>query len=311
MTMTGKARTRFPVDRQLTARMLGTVFLLGLLYAAFTAALFVILGAWLPVILVAAALLFAQYWFSDRLALFAMRGHLVTAAEQPHLHAVVDRLCAAADMTKPGVAIADTDLPNAFATGRNPSHAVLCVTTGMIRRLDDDELEAVLAHELSHIAHRDVAVITVASFLGVLAGLLVRLTFYGTLFGGRGRMNNPAFLAAILGLMAVSAAVYSISFLLIRTLSRYRELAADRSGAILTGRPSVLASALTKLSGANARIPTKDLRTAQAFNAFFITPLGKTQEGVYGLLSTHPSLDVRLRQLADLATRLGEVRESD
>lgn len=305
MTTTGKARTRFPEDRQLTVRMLGTVFLLGLLYAAFAAALFAILGAWLPVILVAAALLFAQYWFSDRIALFAMRGHLVTPAEQPHLHAVLDRLCAAADMPKPGVAIADTDLPNAFATGRDPNHAVLCVTTGMIRRLDEDELEAVLAHELSHIAHRDVAVITVASFLGVLAGLLVRLTFYGTLFG-RGPKSNPAFLAAILGLMAVSAAVYSISFLLIRTLSRYRELAADHSGAILTGRPSVLASALTKLSGANARVPTKDLRTAQAFNAFFITPVGKTQEGLSGLLSTHPSLDVRLRKLADLATRLGE-----
>lgn len=306
--MDDRAHTRFPADRQLTARMLATMFLLGLLYAAFAGALFALLGAWLPVVLVAAALLFAQYWFSDRVALFAMRGHVVSAAEQPDLHAVVDRLCATADLTKPAVAIADTDLPNAFATGRNPEHAVLCVTTGMIRRLDEDELEAVLAHELSHIAHRDVAVITVASFLGVLAGLLVRLTFYGTLFGGRGRMNNPAFLAAILGLMAVSAAVYSLSFLLIRTLSRYRELAADRSGAMLTGRPSALAAALTKLAGANARIPTKDLRTAQAFNAFFITPIGDTHGRLSGLLSTHPSLEVRLGKLADLAAKLGETR---
>jgi heat shock protein HtpX len=306
--MSGRARTRFPVDRQLTARMLTTVFLLGLLYAAFAAALFALLGAWLPVVLVAAAVLFAQYWFSDRVALFAMRGHLVTPEQQPHLHGIVDRLCAAADMPKPGVAIADTDLPNAFATGRNESHAVLCVTTGLIRRLDEDELEAVLAHELSHIAHRDVAVITVASFLGVLAGLLVRLTFYGTLFGGRGRQTNPAFLAAILALMAVSAAVYSISFVLIRTLSRYRELAADRSGAALTGRPSALAAALTKLSGVNARIPTKDLRTAAAFNAFFITPIGGTQGRLSGLLSTHPSLEVRLDKLAGLAAELGETR---
>ncbi|HZP51313.1 MAG TPA: zinc metalloprotease HtpX [Actinocrinis sp.] len=303
--MSGGVRTRFPADRQLTVRMLGTVFLLGLLYVAFAAALFAILRAWLPVLLIAAALLFAQYWFSDRMALFAMRGHLVTPAEQPDLHAVVERLCAEADMTKPAIAIADTDLPNAFATGRNPDHAVVCVTRGLMRRLDGEELEAVLAHELAHVAHRDVAVITVASFLGVLAGLLVRLTFYGTLFGGRGRQSNPAFLAMLLGLMVVSAAVYAISFLLIRTLSRYRELAADRGGAILTGRPSALASALVKLAGANARIPARDLRTAQAFNAFFIAPVGKTRGAFSGLLSAHPSLEVRLSKLSELASSLG------
>ena len=306
--MSARSSTRFPADRQLTARMLATVFLLGLLYAAFAAVLFALLGAWLPVVLLAGAVLFAQYWFSDRVALFAMHGRLVTPAERPRLHAMVDRLCAAADMAKPGVAIAETDLPNAFATGRDPSHAVLCVTTGLIRRLNEDELEAVLAHELSHVAHRDVAVITVASSLGVLAGLLVRMTFYGTLFGGRGRQNNPAFLAMLMAVMLVSAVVYSISFLLIRTLSRYRELAADRSGAVLTGRPSVLAGALTKLAGAGTRIPAKDLRTAQAFNAFFITPVGGTQARLSGLLSTHPSLEVRLSKLADLAADLGETR---
>lgn len=304
--MNGAARTRFPVDRQLTVRMLGAVFLLGLLYVAFAAALFALLGAWLPVVLVAAALLFAQYWFSDKVALFAMRGRLVDPAGQPRLHAVVDRLCAEADMPKPGVAIADTDVPNAFATGRDPRHAVLCVTTGLIRRLDEEELEAVLAHELSHVAHRDVAVITVASFLGVLAGLLVRMTFYGTLFGGRGRQSNPAFLAMLTAVMLVSAVVYSISFLLIRTLSRYRELAADRGGAMLTGRPSALAGALTKLAGANARIPAKDLRTVQAFNAFFIFPVGASRARLSGLLSTHPSLELRLSKLADLAAVLGK-----
>jgi heat shock protein HtpX len=185
---------------------------------------------------------------------------------------------------------------------------VVCVTRGLLRRLDDDELEAVLAHELSHVAHRDVAVITVASFLGVLAGLLVRLTFYGTLFGGRGRQSNPAFLAMLLAVMALSAVVYSISFLLIRTLSRYRELAADRGGAVLTGRPSVLAAALLKLSDANSRIPTKDLRTARALNAFFITPVGKTQGLLSRLLSDHPSLDVRLRKLDELAAALDKAR---
>lgn len=304
--MSGAARTRFPADRQLTVRMLGTVFLLGLLYVAFAAALFAILRAWLPVVLIAAVVLFAQYWFSDKVALFAMRGRVVTSAEQPHLHAVVDRLCAEADMTKPAVALADTDLPNAFATGRNPEHAVVCVTSGLVRRLNDDELEAVLAHELAHIAHRDVAVITVASFLGVLAGLLVRLTFYGTLFGGRGRQSNPAFLAMLLAVMLVSAAVYAISFVLIRMLSRYRELAADRGGAMITGRPSALASALVKLAGANARIPAKDLRTAQAFNAFFIAPVGKTEGRLSRLLSAHPSLEVRLSKLGELTTSLGK-----
>lgn len=304
--MRTRTRSRFPADRQLTVRMTATAFLLGLVYAAFAAALFALLGAWLPVVAVAAALLGAQYWFSDRLALFAMRGRVVTPAEQPRLHAVVDRLCAAADMAKPGVAIADTALPNAFATGRDPHHAVVCVTTGLIRRLDEDELEAVLAHELSHVAHRDVAVITVASSLGVLAGLLVRMTFYGALFGGRGRQSNPAFLALLMLVMLVSAVVYALGFLLTRTLSRYRELAADRGAALVTGRPSALATALTKLDAANARIPARDLRTAQSFNAFFVTPVGGGAHArLSGLLSTHPSLEVRLRKLAEFSTGLG------
>jgi heat shock protein HtpX len=196
-------------------------------------------------------------------------------------------------------------MPNAFATGRSPKHAVLCVTKGLTQRLDDAELEAVLAHELSHIAHRDVAVITIASFLGVLAGLLVRFAFYGALLRGRGR-GNPAILGVLAIMMVASAAVYTISFVLIRTLSRYRELAADRSGAMLTGRPSDLARALTTLDSSVSRIPVRDLRTAQSFNAFFITPVRGSQPGLSRLFSTHPSLDKRLEQLAELATLLGE-----
>jgi len=303
--MSRRARTRFPLDRQLTARMLATMFLLGLLYAVFVVVLLAVLGSWIWVVVIAAALLISQYWYSDKIALFAMRGRVVTAEEKPHLHAIVDRLCAAADMPKPALAVSATSLPNAFATGRSPQHAVLCVTNGLTSRLDDAELEAVLAHELSHIAHRDVAVITIASFLGVLAGLLVRFAFYGALLRGRGR-GNPAILGVVLMLMMVSAGVYAVSFLLIRTLSRYRELAADRSGAMLTGRPSDLARALTTLDTSMSRIPTKDLRTAQAFNAFFITPVGGPRAGFSGLLSTHPSLDKRLEQLAELATQLGE-----
>ncbi|KAF0648196.1 MULTISPECIES: zinc metalloprotease HtpX [Streptomyces] len=298
-------RSRFEPDRQLTTRMVVTMFLLGLVYVGFVAALIALLDSLVLVIVIAAAALGAQYWCSDRIALYAMRGRIVTAEEQPLLHGVVDRLCATADMPKPRVAVSDMDLPNAFATGRDADHAVVCVTTGLMRRLETEELEAVLAHELSHVAHRDVAVITVASFLGVIAGLVVRFAFYSQLFGGRGQRDQNA-AAVLLAVMAVSALVYAVSFLLIRALSRYRELAADRAAALLTAKPSVLASALTKVSGDIARIPTQDLRTAQAFNAFFFTPALGPGTVVARMFSTHPSLERRLEALARLSAELGE-----
>jgi len=297
-------RSRFAPDRQLTARMLVTMFLLGLLYVAFIAVLIALLKSVVLVVVIAAGLLGAQYWFSDRIALYAMHGRLVTREEEPRLHGVIDRLCATADMPRPQVAVSRMDLPNAFATGRNANHAVVCVTAGLLRRLEPEELEGVLAHELSHVAHRDVAVITIASFLGVIAGLTVRFAFYSQLFGGRDqRDQNTAVVFALV--MAVSAVVYAVSFLLIRALSRYRELAADRAAAMLTGRPSALASALTKVTGDIARIPTQDLRTAQAFNAFFFTPALGPGTTVANLLSTHPSLERRLEQLAQISTQLG------
>ncbi|MCN9239888.1 zinc metalloprotease HtpX [Streptomyces sp. RY43-2] len=297
-------RSRFQSDRRLTVRMSVTLFLLGLLYVAFVAALIALLRSWVLVVVIAAAMLGAQYWFSDRIALYAMHGRVVEREEAPQLHGVVDRLCAVADMPKPLVAVSEMDMPNAFATGRNPDHAVVCVTRGLMRRLEPDEMEGVLAHELSHVAHKDVAVITVASFLGVIAGLLVRFAFYSQLFGGRGRrdQNTVAVLAAV---MVVSAAVYALSFLLIRALSRYRELAADRAAAHLTGRPSALASALTKLTGDIARIPSEDLRTAQAFNAFYFTPAFGAEPGLSRLFSTHPTLEQRLEQLATITAELG------
>ncbi|WP_028805167.1 zinc metalloprotease HtpX [Streptomyces sp. 142MFCol3.1] len=297
-------QSRFRSDRRLTVRMTVTLFLLGLLYVAFVAALIVLLKSWVLVVVFAAGLLGAQYWFSDRIALYAMHGRIVEPEQYPQLHGVVDRLCAVADMPKPLVAVSDLDMPNAFATGRNADHAVLCVTGGLLRRLEPDELEGVLAHELSHVAHKDVAVITVASFLGVIAGLIVRFAFYSELFGrGRRDQNTVAIFAMV---MAVSAAVYAISFLLIRALSRYRELAADRAAALLTGRPSALASALTKVTGDIGRIPTKDLRTAQAFNAFYFTPALGAEPGFAKLFSTHPSLEQRLEQLARISAELGE-----
>ncbi|MEV5439447.1 zinc metalloprotease HtpX [Streptomyces sp. NPDC052682] len=296
--------SRFRSDRRLTTRMGVTLFLLGLVYVAFVAALVLLLKSWVLVVVVAAALLGAQYWFSDRIALYAMRGRVVRREEYPELHAVVDRLCALADMPRPVVAVSDMDMPNAFATGRNPDNAVVCVTTGLLRRLEPAELEGVLAHEMAHVAHKDVAVITVASFLGVIAGLIVRFAFYSGLFGGGRRDQNTAVVVA--GVMGVSAAVYALSFLLIRSLSRYRELAADRAAALLTGRPSALAAALTKVSGDIARIPAKDLRTAQAFNAFYFTPALGREPGIARLFSTHPSLEQRLEQLGRISAELGE-----
>lgn len=297
-------RSRFEPDRQLTMRMVVTMFLLGLVYVVFVGALIVLLKSVVLVIVIAGGLLIAQYWYSDRIALYAMRGRFVTAEEEPQLHGIIDRLCATADMPKPRVAVSEMDLPNAFATGRNADHAVICVTTGLQRRLTTEELEGVLAHELSHVAHRDVAVITIASFLGVIAGLVVRFAFYSQLFGGRSRdQNTVVVLAAV---MAVSALVYAISFLLIRALSRYRELAADRAGAMLTAKPAALASALTKVSGDIARIPTQDLRTSQAFNAFFFTPALGPGTVVANLFSTHPSLERRLEALAEISAELGE-----
>ncbi len=292
-------RSRFRDDRGLTVRMGVTLFLLGLLYVGFVAALIVLLKSWVLVVVIVALLFGAQYWFSDRIALFAMRGRVVDRDDYPELHGVVDRLSALADMPKPVVAVSSMDMPNAFATGRTPDKAVICVTTGLLRRL-----EGVLAHELSHVAHKDVAVVTIASFLGVVAGLLVRFAFYSQLFGGGRRDQNTVALLAIV--MGVSAAVYTLSFLLVRALSRYRELAADRAAALLTGRPSELASALTKVTGDIARIPTQDLRTAQAFNAFYFTPAFGADPGLGRLFATHPSLEQRVDQLGRISAELGE-----
>ncbi|QSE87728.1 zinc metalloprotease HtpX (plasmid) [Rhodococcus pseudokoreensis] len=305
-------KSRFRPDRGLTRRMLWTTFLLGLIYVVFTAVLIALLRSAFLAVVIAGGLLFTQYWFSDRIALYAMHGKTVTPDQAPELHGVIDRLCSLADMPKPAVAIAEVDVPNAFATGRSPTRAVVCVTTGILRRLDTEELEGVLAHELSHVAHRDVAVMTIASFLGVLAGLITRFTLYAGFFGGfgggRGRSNGEGDNTGLilLAVVVVSAVVYAVSFLLTRALSRYRELSADRSGALLTGQPSALASALTKVSGEMAAIPTRDLRQAEAFNAFFFAPALAKGFSLSSLFATHPPLDRRLAQLGDIARQLGQ-----
>jgi heat shock protein HtpX len=298
-------RSRYVPDSGLGVRMLVTMFLLGLLYVVLMVVLIYAFELhWTVVLLLAGAGLFVQYWFSDRLALTAMRGRVVSPQEAPELHGIVDRLCALADMPKPQVAIAHTDLPNAFATGRSPDRAVVCATTGLLRRLDAREIEAVLSHELAHVAHRDVAVMTIASFVSILAGLLLRSMAWGG-YGGRRRQEGNA-AAAVLLVVLVSVVVYALSFLLIRVLSRYRELSADRAGALLTGQPSALASALVKLHGEMGRIPTKDLRTAEAYNAFFFVPAFAKGFSLSTLFSTHPSLEARLAQLSGISGQLGQ-----
>jgi heat shock protein HtpX len=312
------ARTRYAPDRGLTLRMTATMFLLGLVFVAFVAAIIGIGTAYHAssalIVLIAVVLgggfAIGSLFYSDKIALRTAGGREVSPTDGPmarDLHGIVDRLCALADMPKPRVAIADTDMPNAFATGRNADHAVLCVTTGLMRRLNPDELEGVIAHEMSHVAHKDVQVMTIASFLAVIAALLIRIAFYGELFGGGRRSNDANAGIMMLVLMAVSIVVYAVSFLLIRMLSRYRELSADRSGALLTGQPSALKSALIKVSTNMARIPTKDLRTQQPLNAFFFAPAMNlnAKTAFATIFSTHPSLERRLAELDKVQQQLG------
>jgi heat shock protein HtpX len=320
------AKTRYAPDRGLVARMTLTMFLLGVVFVAFITVLVLILGATNKVssggivfiaVVVGLALGIGSFWYSDKIALSTARAQVVTPEDGPQaarLHGIVDRLTALANMPKPRLAIAPSPMLNAFATGRNEKTSVLVATTGLLNsNLDDAELEAVLAHELSHVAHKDVAVMTIASFIGIIAGLLVRFAFYSELFGGGGRSNNNnnngGALPVVLIVLVVGIVTYAVSFLLIRLLSRYRELAADRAGALLTGQPSALASALQKVSGSMNSIPTKDLRAAEPLNAFYFIPAFKKSEkgpSLNNLFSTHPSLERRLRQLSEISEQLSK-----
>ena len=300
------ARTRFVGDAGLTVRMTTVMFLLGGLFVALVVALMAIVGGGLLALLIGAAgigVAFYQWWSSDTVAMRAMNAREVSPEQAPELHGMIDRLCALADMPKPRVGVADTSMPNAFATGRSPDRAVVVVTTGILQVLTAEELEGVLAHELSHVAHRDVLVMTVASSAGIAAGMVTQGAQYGAMFGG-GRRNGNGGLPVWLLMLLVSLAVYAVSFLLLKLLSRYRELSADRSGAYLTMKPQALASALQKISGEMNTVPDRDLRASQAMNAFFIAPAVRGVS-LRTLTSTHPSLEQRLEQLARIQADLG------
>jgi heat shock protein HtpX len=279
-------------DWGLRGRMFLTMFLLFALYIVFVAALSLLDVGLFAIVAIMGLFSIGQFFFSDKLALYSMGAKEVGESEYPRLHATLDRLSQQADLPKPKVAVADSQMPNAFATGRSQKNSAVAVTTGLLRTLDDEELEAVLAHELAHIKNRDVMVMTIASFLSTLAFLVVR---WGFLFGGGGeRRNNGGVLAAV----AVSLVVWVVSFQLIRLLSRYREYAADRGGAVITGKPSALASALLTIDGRMDRVPKEDLRDTAEMNAFFIIPI---RSGFVGrLFSTHPSTEQRVERLREL-----------
>src|SRR3954447_24990869 len=299
------ARTRFASDSGLTVRMTSVMFLLGAVFVALVVTLmFVLPAGWAPIIgVIGLGIAWGQWYFSDTVAMKAMRAREVTPEEAPELHAMIDRLVALAAMPKPRVGVADMSVPNAFATGRSPERSVVCVTTGILGLLTADEMEAVLAHELSHVAHRDVTVMTIASTAGIVAGMLTRGAQYGALFGGRRSNNDNGGAFAFVAILGISLVVYAVSFFLTRLLSRYRELCADRSGAYLTMKPQALASALQKIAGGMSAVPEADLRATSSMNAFFIAPAIKGVS-LSQLTSTRPSLEQRLEQLARIQAEL-------
>jgi len=280
--------------------------LLGLLYVIFAVVLFNVLSVGLvPMLLIVVGLAFFQYFTSDKLALAASGAKVVSRDEAPELHEMVERLCAMSDLPKPKVAVVDTDVPNAFATGRSPKHAAVAVTTGLWRRLEPREIEGVLAHELSHIANRDVLIMTVASFFAMLAAILTRFGLYGGMFGGGGRDRDSNGPPIWLIVFVVSIVTYFLSYILIRTISRYREYAADRGAALITGAPEHLMSALQKIASQMSLIPQRDLRQVEGMNAFFIVPTN-VKSAVGELFLTHPPLEKRLARLGEIAREMGK-----
>jgi len=299
-------RKAYGRDAGLSLRMLLTTSMLGLLYVLFAVALFYVLNAGIVLmVVIVGGLAFVQYFTSDKLALRAAGAKVVERDEAPELHDMIERLCAMADLRKPRVAVIESDVPNAFATGRNRKHAAVAVTTGLWNRLEPKEAEGVLAHELSHIANRDVLVMTVSSFFAMVAALLTRVGLYSGMFGGMGgnRDNNNS-VPVWLIVLVVSVVTYFLSQILILAISRYREFAADRGSALITGAPENLMSALQKIASGITQIPQQDLRQVEGMNAFFIVPTNwRSKAGE--LFMTHPPLEKRLAALAEISREMG------
>jgi heat shock protein HtpX len=294
-----KRRSNFGKDTGLQARMLMTMFLLGLVYAVLIGVLFAVGASAAFIVVIAVLLLVMQLFTSDKIALATLGAKEVTPEEQPELHGIIERLCVQADLPKPRVCVMETAMPNAFAMGRSQKKATVCATTGILQMLDSAELEGVMAHELTHVINRDVMVMTLASFFATLASLIAQFSlFFG---GGYGRDQEEE--RDMMIVLLVSVVVYAVSFLLLQALSRYREFAADRGSAVLTGRPSALSSALLKISGTMERMPSQDLRTAEGMSAFFIIP-ARTKRSLMNLFSDHPSLEKRLDALSRLESQL-------
>jgi heat shock protein HtpX len=289
--------TSFGRDTGLQVRMLLTLFLLGLVYAVLIGVLFAAGAGAVIIAVVAGGLLLAQLFLSDKLALAAMGAREVSPRDAPELHAMIERLCVQANLPKPRVAVAQTSMPNAFAIGRSPRKATVCATTGIMDLLSPAELEGVMAHELTHVQNRDVLVMTIAGFFATIASYIVQFGFF--FGGGDSDDEGPGWLVVLL----VAIGVYAISFLLLQALSRYREFAADRGSAQITGRPSALASALLKISGQMERIPERDLRASAELSAFYIFPAG-AKRSLFNLFSTHPPLEKRLAALQRFEAQL-------
>lgn len=306
--------SKLGADTGLTVRMFLALFLLAVVYLAFVGVLLLIHVQVEVIVVVVAVLLVAQYFYSDKLVLSSLHAHLVTAQQQPQLFDIVGRLCQMTGMPMPQVAVIPSQVPNALATGRNPKHAVVAVTSGILEQLDAKELEAVLAHELSHVIHKDVKVMAMASFFATVASLIVQQGMWFGMFGGfggmggiggygRGRSNDEG--EGMILIIAVAAVVWAISFVLIRALSRYREYAADRGSAIITHEPAQLAAALQKIAGNITRIPSRDLRQVQTANALMIFPAVHVGRGSLAeMFSTHPSLEHRIARLREMEAQL-------
>ncbi len=286
---------RWQRDYGLSARMFVTMFMLVVVYIAFIGVLSYLGLPLITILLFAGVMLFAQYYYSDKMVLYSTGARVVTESEEPGLHEIVSRLCIEADLPKPRIAVVDSSVPNAFATGRSPKRALVAVTTALTQRLDRNEVAAVLAHELTHVKNRDVMVLTIASFFSTIAFFFVRYLIF---FGGSRRGGGQIMIAWV-----ASIAVWIVSSLLIRALSRYREFAADRGAAIITGHPSHLVSALMKISGSMDRVPTEDLRKAEGMNAFYIIP-AISKSSIMALFSTHPPLKKRIAALEKISREM-------